>query len=295
MSYNGTAIFPLTDEENETTPILVFSPGFGALTEQYTSILSSLASYGYTIIGVEHPYDSSPLERTDGSLVLRNDSAPLSFPLATVTRRADVLFLASQISQAMLCSWLPSSTPCGERGIGAKVRLGIFGHSSGGNTASWAMKDRSTPYEASVSLDGAFFPPLNETGFNGPVFYMAAETSCCGGLLKEQLEETWPFIQGWKTVVQINKTAHASFSDLVVLQKYLPNDPDDVLGDVGTIDGERMVKIVVEYVRAFWDWTLRGEKIDGILEKESKLFPEVVFKDLIGDGNGEFYLKKQEM
>ncbi len=281
VSYNGTAIFPL--KGNDITPVLVFSPGRGALCEEYTTILSSLASYGYTIIGVNHPYDSTPLERLDGELVLGNTTT--DWKLATIVRRDDVLWLASQITPDNICRWLPSHTDCNER-LGSKISLGVFGHSLGGNTANWAMQDNATLYEASVSLDGAYFPPLNETGFHGPVLYMAASKPCC----HKMLVETWPLIDGWKLALKINGTAHASFSDLIALTVYIPGKD---LGDVGTLEPKRMIEIVVMYVKAFWDWNLLGKNVDDILQHESKLYPEIKFEDLHEEGPSVEYLRKQ--
>jgi dienelactone hydrolase len=161
VSYNGTAIFSLT--ERDTTPILVFSTGSWGLCAYHSTFLSALASFGYTIMAVDHPHDSSRLEKPDGNLALQaNTTDDIEF-VANV-QQADVLWLASQISRESVCRWLPSSMACKNR-LGSGVKLGIFGHSLGGDAASLAMQDKATLYKASASLDGAFFSPLNRTGF----------------------------------------------------------------------------------------------------------------------------------
>ncbi|KAF8850708.1 hypothetical protein BDZ45DRAFT_185068 [Acephala macrosclerotiorum] len=168
---DGTAIFPLM--EKSTTPVLVFSPGSGGLCAWYSGFLSSLASFGYTIIGVDHPYDSAPLERPNGELVLQaNTTDDIAF--AAQVCKADVLWLAGQVARESLCKWLPSSAPC-EKRLGEAISLGFLGQSLGGTTANLAMEDSTTPYKSSISIDGPFFKPLNETGFHGPLLYIAAE------------------------------------------------------------------------------------------------------------------------
>jgi hypothetical protein len=66
---NGTAIFPLITRSNAKLPVVVFSPGSGSLAAFYTVFTSSLASYGYIVVGVDHLYDSEPLELPNGMLI----------------------------------------------------------------------------------------------------------------------------------------------------------------------------------------------------------------------------------
>lgn len=204
---------------------------------------------------------------------------------AANVRQADVLWLAGQISRESVCGWLPSSTARKSR-LGSDVKLGVFGHSLGGDAASLAMQHKATLYKASASLDGAFFSPLNKTGFYGPLFYMSANRTCCHGMLAE----TWPLIDGWKQAVKINETTHVSFCDLIAMIDYLPEDASQ---DVGTLAPERMIKMVVVYLKAFWEWTLLGKKINNILQHESHLYPEISFEDLELGESPEPFLQKQ--
>ena len=48
-------------------PIILFSPGLGAVREEYTILLEGLASYGYLVIAMDHTYDGSLVEFPDGS------------------------------------------------------------------------------------------------------------------------------------------------------------------------------------------------------------------------------------
>jgi len=43
-------------------PVVIFSPGNGTNIEFYTVVASELASHGYTVVGLNHPYDVAAVE-----------------------------------------------------------------------------------------------------------------------------------------------------------------------------------------------------------------------------------------
>ncbi|KAE8406679.1 hypothetical protein BDV37DRAFT_242385 [Aspergillus pseudonomiae] len=45
---------------HRSLPVIVFSPGLGSPEGLYTVFQEALASWGYIVIGVEHPLGSSP-------------------------------------------------------------------------------------------------------------------------------------------------------------------------------------------------------------------------------------------
>lgn len=268
---NGTAIFPLL--EDRKLPVLVFSPGSGSVSGYYSGFLSSLASYGYLVVGVDHPYDSDPVELPSGELI-HDVLTDANNTLATVIRASDVDWLATQITVANLRSWLdiPSSSCIGD----VNFKLGIFGHSIGGATGALAMQFTNTSYAAGASLDGPFYGPILTTGFNGPLLYMAAENSGNHQLLTGE----WPLINGWKLAVAVNGSTHDSYTDFVVLVPQVPANSGIANYPIGTIDGARMMKIVVDYLKVYWNWTLLGKKKSELLKRPSSKFPEVVFENL---------------
>lgn len=50
-------------------PLLIFSPGFGQSRLLYSAMARSLASEGYIVVTVDHPYDATVVEFPDGSFV----------------------------------------------------------------------------------------------------------------------------------------------------------------------------------------------------------------------------------
>lgn len=57
-------------------PVVLFSHGLGMVSFLYTSILEDLASHGYIVVGVEHPYFSSALQLPGGRIVKNESRRP---------------------------------------------------------------------------------------------------------------------------------------------------------------------------------------------------------------------------
>ena len=277
---NGTAIFPLITRFNSMLPVVVFSPGSGSLAAFYTTFTSSLASYGYIIVGVDHPYDSDPLELPNGELIhdVLNDA---NNTLAAEIRSADVIWLATQLTLPNIISWLdvPSDSCAVLSSKVKEIKLGIFGQSIGGTTAALAMQYSNTSYSAGASLDGPFYGPILTDGFYGPQLYMAAQNSGNHAVLVAE----WPLVKGWKLAVEVNRSMHDPYTDAVVLVPQVPSDSNLALECgryIGTINSERIIKIVTTYLKAFWGWALLGKEESHLLKYESARFPEVVFENI---------------
>lgn len=56
-------------------PLALFSPGSGVSLLAYTAIARALASRGYVVVTVDHPYDANIVEFPDGKVILRTDSS----------------------------------------------------------------------------------------------------------------------------------------------------------------------------------------------------------------------------
>ena len=85
-------------------PVLVFSHGYGGMPSAYTALLEDLASHGYAILSIVHPYEAAAAMLRDGRVVsfLDEDGTPRQFfrdvlnewnredeAMAAVTRAAD--------------------------------------------------------------------------------------------------------------------------------------------------------------------------------------------------------------
>lgn len=50
-------------------PVVLFGHGYGSYFAQNTVLMEELASHGYLVISMSHPYDSAPVQFSDGSLI----------------------------------------------------------------------------------------------------------------------------------------------------------------------------------------------------------------------------------
>jgi hypothetical protein len=272
---NGTAIHPLLSSDSKL-PVLVFSPGSGIDCTLYSIFISPLASYGYYVVGVDHTFDSAPIEFPNGEVtigVVGDRNATLNAISANI-RHDDVMFVAKQLTLPILSSWLPGlSKSVAPKPYG--VRLGIYGQSIGGATAALALQNDSSPYISGFSFDGPFYGDILTEGFHGPFFYIASNESPT----HDDLVKQWPKIRGWKNAILLNGTTHYDYSDLLVLVPQVQGTAmaNSYKGKLGTIDPTRMVGVTTTYLKAFWDWTLLNHKEEPFLSKTTKEYPEVLF------------------
>src|SRR5439155_4448581 len=61
-------------------PVLVFSPGFTGVTSSHATLLEDLASHGYAVLNIVHPYEVAAATLADGRVVSMLDSAGAPLP-----------------------------------------------------------------------------------------------------------------------------------------------------------------------------------------------------------------------
>lgn len=82
-------------------PVILFSPGAGTPRLYYGALAQSLASSGYAVITIDHPYDADVVEFPDGTLVF-NANITLDIPSlkkVVLTRVSDASFVLTQLGQ----------------------------------------------------------------------------------------------------------------------------------------------------------------------------------------------------
>jgi pimeloyl-ACP methyl ester carboxylesterase len=128
-------------------PVLIFSHGWGMQSPFYTAALEDLASHGYVVAAVDHPYDTGITVFPDGRVVKfaqdKYDAAakkPNELTDYIVERievmATDVRFVIDQLSRYNSNAQLGSPFA----GHLHLSRLGAFGHSIGGMTSARACQ-----------------------------------------------------------------------------------------------------------------------------------------------------------
>ncbi|KAI8937088.1 hypothetical protein NX059_006304 [Plenodomus lindquistii] len=248
------------------SPLVIFSGALATSRLLYNSMLQSVAAAGYTILSIDHPYDADFVEFPNGSNITAiaiESSADIA--LALSTRVADIHFLYTQLSNKSSAAYIP--------GLAKSPKPAIFGHSFGGAAASAAVNQLSY-LRGTLNIDGSLFGPVLETGTNKPFMLLGHENKTQD--TDPSWAGIWPNLSGWKAEYEVKGAAHYSFSDLPLvtaalgLQDVLPNEVGEVLG---TVEGERMQGVSVEFTVGFLEKVLGGSERG--LKKAERNFVEV--------------------
>ncbi|KAJ3560880.1 hypothetical protein NPX13_g9154 [Xylaria arbuscula] len=271
-------------------PLLLLGPGLGTTRLFHSDMAGEIASHGWNVVTVDHPYDSLVVEYPDGRLILASDSA-----LANQTdddavllefldaRVKDMQFVLDSLSNLSVISQIPglgyatSSSKSNNHSFHkSKLRtdkVGVFGHSFGGAAALQLLKDDKR-FHVGADLDGGVYGSVVQEGTDSPFLFIHAPSHT--HITDPTWAEAWPNLRGFKREYSINGTLHGSFTDLPIFRDLVGSDALGEYGpQTGTIDGSRMLTIETALLGALFDRFLKGR--DGALLDGKGLgcYPEV--------------------
>ena len=230
-----------------------------------------LASTGYIVVTVDHPYDADIVTFPDNSTILEaNITTEEQIVDDLYVRAQDISFVLDQLS---LPSAILRLLPELAGGIDAS-KVGIFGHSLGGATAAQVMlSDRR--FVGGINLDGTLFGSVVERGLDKPFVLFAHEGK---NLTTDATWAAfWPNLRGFKRELILNGSTHGTFTDLSEVADLIglrAKFPQLVAELLGSTPGERASQIIATYVSSFFGFVLKGKK-SALFDGPSKDFPEV--------------------
>jgi dienelactone hydrolase len=273
---NSISEAPIAETESDY-PVLVLSPGLGGLPEEYTAQAEQLASQGYVVVGINHPYDAAATEFSDGRIVQQSpkidDSNTQVISENIDIRAADAQFVLDKLES------VNNSDP--QKILTQHLDLdhvGIFGHSDGGATAT-EMLAQDPRFDAGLNMDGSLFK-AEESGssLTKPFMLMNSETALVEDPSRQPFYENLPKDAYNLT---IKGSSHLSFSDGPLLSNLTNFEAESDLGDsvapTTAIDSVRGATIINDYTLAFFDKYLKNEP-EPLLEGSSPDYPEVAFE-----------------
>ncbi|MCJ1326342.1 hypothetical protein MMC10_003006 [Thelotrema lepadinum] len=242
---------------------IIFQPGAGGPPAvAYSAILSSLATEGYFVAALDHPYEAPFLQYPYGGLGIYG--LPVGTTLNTsLTRAIYDVRLSDIVAFIDLFPGLVAE-------FGASfntTHYGIFGHGLGGAVALGALLENETrcksgcnaTIDSAADLDGAFrgiFASENSSADAAP-----APLFLMGGLQErytEYREKTWRTFEkaqtGWWREILIKRAGYLDFSDVTIWKELIPGGGKTP--GVGDIDGTNMINLVRRYIGSFFDSTL---------------------------------------
>ncbi|MNJ42731.1 isoform II [compost metagenome] len=178
-------------------PVLLFSHGLTGFRNQNTFQVEELASHGYIVVGIDHPYDAAAVVYPDQSVIslkLENLSGFDSYIEKSKLWIEDSQFVLDTLTA------LPNDSDS-LHGVASYNELkqltaqmdlsqvGALGHSFGGATAAQLLMT-DPRIKAALNMDGVLYgEPVPQQGFHKPYMQMNAEQSINDAWFKQSLDQ----------------------------------------------------------------------------------------------------------
>jgi predicted dienelactone hydrolase len=282
-------------------PVILYSPS-GCIVEN-TVLFQELASHGYIVFSVCHPYwnafhydELGQVVQSDlnnahyKSMWEQENSSEVIKTKEEITNTKDLQ--SKKTAQELLNKYMPEEVAdirlwaednsflldqieykdLDQRDILDNIdtsKVGAIGFSKGGAaTGQFCVTDNRC--KAGINLSGFMFGDAVEKPFTRPFMIMeSVEPSCtdcdpiCDMFYKSSLDAAY--------MVRINDARHVNFSDFSLL-----GGVNKLQGNIGPINGKRFLKIQNDYVLAFFNKYLKGELSD-LLNESARKYEEVIF------------------
>ena len=276
-------------------PLLVFSHGYTGVPSSYTALLEDLASHGYAVLSVVHPYEASAATLAGGRVVSMNGKDGSFLPgvrevfaewsaedetMAAVTRATTdaqrVRLLRGYLgglhhTGVALRRWVDDTRLVVDRLPGLSTataggrlagridlgRIGVFGHSMGGVAAAqFCVEDARC--KAGLNLDGIpQYGPMIDASMKRPfAMVYSARPGRAGASDAVYRRAAHPYVR-----LDVRGTRHLDFTDMVFWGGPLRERPI-----LGSIAPARAAEVTATIVREYFNRELLGQRsplIDG--------------------------------
>lgn len=225
---------PIANDQS-SFPVIIFSPGFGCSCRDYSSLLEELASHGYIIAALDHPYTTITVNQAGNVIpttpidtINTNQHDLMCATLATWI--ADTNFIVDQLKQINMQD--PQNIVTNRLKLD---KLGIFGHSLGGAVALHICALNHL-IKAAVNIDGALlngdgtfmtngldkpymilvhdYPELYQSNPEAVHFKTKAKTAT-QAYIRHSTNDTYH--------ISLNRAEHFTFSDAPLLSRQKPS------------------------------------------------------------------------
>jgi predicted dienelactone hydrolase len=246
----------------ESYPVVIFSHGYRlGYLQQNTSLMETLASHGYIVFSVAHPYQAIAVPLADGSLARfatenrqRFSEDPEFRQQSLRTWVEDMRFVIDGLDNGQIFPQFQNKLNM--------AQLGIAGMSFGGSAASLLCLEDAR-CQAGLTLDSPQYEPVLSTALQQPFLFFSAEESL---YVQRSVYEA---VTAPAYLITINESTHNDFIDLALVSPL-----GSLVGFSGMIRGEQMLTILNAYSLAFFDRHLR-ELPRPLLNGPTPDFPEV--------------------
>lgn len=155
-------------------PVVLFSPGYGAPRAFYTGLITDLASRGFVVLAVDHPYEVAVTELADGRIATAveqfagNDADGERYMSEQLdVRRDDLRFVVDQLGRPEVFGPRLSARLDTEH-------IAAIGHSYGGAAAAAALA-ADPRIRAAANIDGTLYGTLPEQSLDRPFLLVQSD------------------------------------------------------------------------------------------------------------------------
>ncbi len=280
---NATWGLPLASDV-ERYPVIFFEHGRPGWRSQSTFLMEDLASHGYVVLAVEHPYTAILTIFADGSeapflraaLPGSDTAEELAASQRTVEQWVEDVRL---VAAALDFGAIPTFS--GRLALGT---VGVSGHSTGAASALQLCSDWDR-CGAVVALD-AWLEPMSdsavERGSAVPTLFLSSDPAMTvfEAPNSARFDQIFASLRGEALALEIEGTGHHDFDDTGTFSPLAR-----VIGySKGPIRIDRAYQVIRSYTEVFFDRHLLGEEdSEGLLGGFSLAFPEVRFTGRRGE------------
>lgn len=242
-------------------PVILFSHGWNGFSAQNTGQALQLASHGFVVVGMQHPYGAVVTVFADGTIARNNPSAlPSGVPDEEYEAAARTLAAqwAGDISFALDFLEEQNDSPASPfHALLDFSRVGTYGHSTGGGAAIQFCG--TDPRCRAVLGQDPFMRPVSqsvlENGLSQPAFFTFSQewADLTDSRNNQLFNPFYTRLTDTYGAVYITGTEHYDFSDLPLLSPLAPQ-----LGLKGPINGKRVTLIINDYLVSFFESALNG-------------------------------------
>ncbi|MBL6991435.1 MAG: hypothetical protein ISR65_16750 [Bacteriovoracaceae bacterium] len=213
-------------------PLIIFSPGLGISSLFYTATLEEIASHGYIIAAISHPYIS-------GEVYIPDTQCVVSMPPLPTDRWELLELLGNMIHENLkdidYLLEVISQMSHGNSFLNQKVDLSkliLMGHSGGGMTATMYCSKPQADCFAAINFDGGSlqgqgvevpgaWPSSNKVGLPFLKFHSASFPG----------QDNIPYERMGKKqhVIDVRRIDHKTFSDMAFFPGFIPKTNFELL------------------------------------------------------------------
>lgn len=263
---------PLASDE-DVYPVVVFDPGFSIAPREYSMLLEEIASHGYVVFGIYHPYVSRLTVYPDGRVIEPLSADRLASIWAPQERLdgefehmwlPDMLFVLDQIAATNEDD--PKGQFTGRLDAG---HVGLVGHSQGARTVSEVCLIDARCV-AAINMDGRRSAEVDLT-LTKPFMVMLADDGIKP--FASLFENGFEALANDFYVIMIPRSNHMSFSDTAFWAPFV--FPAETMDERGLAIAQVTLFDYRLYAVAFLDQYVRGLEsplLDGPSEEHMEVF-----------------------